>query len=37
MINSVIQEIANFEIIPSEDINEKLFYLPEVDPLTLNF
>ena len=37
MINSVIQEIAEFEIIPSETINEKLFYLPEVDPYTIKF
>ena len=37
LINSVLIEIANFEVISSEDINKKYFYFPEVDPFSLNF
>ena len=37
MMNEVFLGISNFEIIPSEMINDKLFYLPEVDPYNLNF
>ena len=37
MINNIFQDIANFEIIPSEYFNEKLFYFPEVDPYNFNF
>ena len=37
LINQVFIEIANFEVIPSEKINDKLFYFPEVDPFSLNF
>ena len=37
MINKVLSEIANFEIIPSENINDYLFYLPEADAFNLNF
>ena len=37
MINNVFQEIANFEIIPSELINDELFYFTESDPYNLNF
>ena len=37
MINQVFTEIANFEVIPSEKINERLFYFPEEEPFNLNF
>ena len=37
LINQALREIANFEVIPSEKINNKLFYFPEVDPFSLNF
>ena len=37
LINKVFLEIANFEIIPSEEINKDLFYFPEEDPFNLNF
>lgn len=37
IINQAIIEIANFELIPSGEINDKLFYFPEVDPFSLNF
>ena len=36
-INTKIIEIANFEVIPSEEINNKLFYFPEEDAFSLNF
>ena len=37
LINKAFIEIANFEVIPSEEINSWLFYFPEVDPYSLNF
>ena len=37
LINSAFIEIANFEVIPSEEINNKLFYFPETDAFSLNF
>ena len=37
LINQAFIEIANFEVIPSEKINNELFYFPEVDPFSLNF
>ena len=36
-INQNLFEIANFEIIPSEKINEELFYFPEEEPYNFNF
>ena len=36
-INTKIIEIANFEVIPSEVISNKLFYFPEEDAFSLNF
>ena len=30
-------DITGFELIPSEIINEKIFYFPEVEPFSLNF
>ena len=36
-INEVFTELANFELIPSESINEKLFFFPEEDAFSLNF
>ena len=36
-INEVFTELANFELIPSESINEKLFIFPEEDPFSFNF
>ena len=37
LINELFIEISSFEIVPSEDINNELFYFPEVDPFSLNF
>ena len=37
LINKALLEITNFEVIPSENINDKLFYFPEEDPYSLNF
>ena len=37
LINRVVMEISNFELLPSEEINNKLFYFPEVDPFSINF
>ena len=37
LINKAFIEIANFEVIPSGEINDWLFYFPEVDPFSLNF
>ena len=37
LINQALIEIANFEVIPSEEINKQLFYFPEEDPYNLNF
>ena len=37
MINQIFTEIANFEVIPSDEINGELFYFPEEDPYNLNF
>ena len=37
LINQAFIEIANFEVIPSEDINNELFYFPEEDAFSLNF
>ena len=37
LINRVFIKIANFELIPSEEINDKLLYFPEEDPYNLNF
>ena len=37
LINQVFLEIANFEVLPSEKINDELFYFPEEDPYNLNF
>ena len=37
LINQALIEITNFEIYPSEEINNKILYFPEVDPLSLNF
>ena len=37
LINNALIEIANFEVIPSEELNKKLFYFPEVDSFSLNF
>ena len=37
LINKVFLEIANFEIIPSDLINDEIFYFPEEDPFNLNF
>ena len=37
LINKVFLEIASFEVIPSENINDELFYFPEEDPYSLNF
>ena len=37
LINKAFIEIANFEVIPSGEINDQLFYFPEVDPYSLNF
>ena len=37
LINKTLIEISNFELIPSETINDKLFYFPEEDPYSLNF
>ena len=36
-INKVFSEIANFELIPSDKINEELFIFPEEDPFSFNF
>ena len=30
-------EIANFELIPSGEINDQVFYFPEEEPFSLNF
>ena len=37
LINKVFIEISNFELIPSEKINEEIFYFPEEDPYNRNF
>ena len=37
LINQALIEIANFEVIPSEEINNELFYFPEEDPFSFNF
>ena len=37
LINKALIEITNFEIYPSEEINNKILYFPETDPLSLNF
>ena len=36
-INHYIFEIANFHIVPTEKINEKIFYIPEEEPYNFNF
>ena len=37
MINEVFSEIASFEIIPSDKINELLYFFPEEEPFNLSF
>ena len=37
LINQAFIEIADFEVIPSEEINSELFYFPEEDAFSLNF
>ena len=37
LINKVFLEISSFEVVPSGDINEELFYFPEEDPYSLKF
>ena len=37
VINQVFIEIASFEIIDSEKINDEIFHFPEVEPFSLNF
>ena len=36
-INKEFMEIANFEVVPSGDINDGLFALPEEDPYSFSF
>ena len=35
-VNKELIEIADFEVIPSADINEKLFSIPEEDPYSFS-
>ena len=37
LINKVFLEITNFEVIPSENMNDELFYFPEEDLYSSNF
>ena len=36
-INQNFFEIANFEIVPSDEINDELFFIPEEEPYNFNF
>ena len=37
MINTFIITIATFDLIPTEDIDEALYYLPEEEPFNMQF
>ena len=37
MFNIYLIDIASFDIVPSEDINEEMFVLPEDKPFNINF
>lgn len=36
-INTIIHEIANFDLIDTEDIEDELYYIPEDEPFNINF
>ena len=35
--NEYFGEIANFEVIDPNDLTEEISYVPEIDPVSLNF
>ena len=37
MFNVFLIDVATFDIVPSEDINEEVFVLPEDKPYNINF
>ena len=37
MINSFLVSIATFDLIPTEEIDSSLFYLPEEEPFNMDF
>ena len=35
--NGFLIEVATFEVVPSEEINEELYVLPDAEPYNVNF